>query len=384
MSAIALPQVKKPAGLQPTDIEWADYAFNPLRAIDPDTGKVGWHCEKVSAGCRSCYAETINGRFGTGLPYSAASSKRLQVVLDEQRLQAALSFRIPKGFKGKAGDGRPKVFVCDMTDLFGAWVRFDTIDRLFALFALRPDIDWMILTKRPARMAEYFGRAVNLERIAETMNTPATMMREGRPVGTFSPAAWAHTDECSLRLPNVWAGTSCEDQAAADERIPHLLACHAAIRFISAEPLLGPIDLSAYFDRGICTKCGYVGVCQRSALGLLHYRVDGTECPYNALGCNGLHQLIVGGESGYGARLCDVLWIKSIIDQCKASGTPCFVKQLGSWPMIGDISDPWGWPERDGPVNWETGRIHLRSRKGGDPEEWPDNLRVREFPEVRS
>ena len=242
MSTIELPQVKNPSGLQPTDIEWADYAFNPLRAIDSETGKVGWACQKVSDGCKNCYAEAINKRFGTGQPFSATGMKRVKVVLDDQRIAAALKFRIPKGFKGKAGDGRPKVFVCDMTDIFGDWVPFDLIDKLFAVMALRPDVTFQILTKRPERMTAYLEQATATDNLQEEMDR-LTLEEEGEPFA-FNQIA----DGGCWPLPNVWLGTSVENQQAADERIPHLLKCPASVRFLSCEPLLEDVDLANAYD----------------------------------------------------------------------------------------------------------------------------------------
>ena len=132
-------------------------------------------------------------------------------------------------------------------------------------------------------------------------------------------------------LPNIWLGVSAEDQSTADERIPVLLDTPATIRFVSAEPLLGPIDLERYPS---------------------------------------LDWVIAGGESGHGARPCNTAWIQSIIEQCRAAGTAVFVKQLGSAPAY--------------PREANGGRVGhyvgLHDRKGGDPAEWPDDLRVREWP----
>jgi hypothetical protein len=179
-------------------------------------------------------------------------------------------------------------------------------------------------------------------------------------------------------LPNVWLGVSAEDQARADERIPDLLATPAAVRFVSAEPLLGPID----FTR-ISGKSGFD--------------------PHYSMKQAGLHWVIVGGESGAGAR---PLWtpnVRSIVKQCHAAGVACFVKQLGAnvqdrndagfdGETYDGLLEPDKWPagtaERvghylDGTRDDYQGapvRVHLRDRKGGDPEEWPADLRVRLFP----
>lgn len=326
MTTITLPQAKNPQGLIRTDIEWADYAFNPLRAIHRQTGKVGWACQKVSAGCRECYAEVINKRFGTGEPFSAAGMKNVEVVLDHQRVAAALRFRIPRGFTGKAGDGRPKVFVCDMTDLFGEWVPFETMDRLFALFALRPDIDWMLLTKRPERMAEYFDGLDRKYAVHAAMERMCSTLDDGTVPAKLDPlngrkfivpaARWAAAPAfptgLSWPLPNCWLGASFENQQAADLRIHHLLRCPAAVRFVSCEPLLGLVDLIRSIDVVIDVN----GDREVPA-------VDGLAA--------WIHWVIAGGESGPGARPMHPDWPQSLRDQCVAAGVPFFFKQWGAW-----------------------------------------------------
>ena len=128
----------------------------------------------------------------------------------------------------------------------------------------------------------------------------------------------------------------------------------AAVRFLSVEPMLEPIDLQ------------YAAFNGADSFGTME----------------GIHWVIVGGESGHHARPFDPLWAKSIVEQCRRAGVPVFVKQLGSKPVLGDIGDLHGWPAGPGPVDWETGRIHLRHSHGADPAEWPAELRVREFPEL--
>jgi hypothetical protein len=149
-------------------------------------------------------------------------------------------------------------------------------------------------------------------------------------------------------LPNVWLGVSAEDQQRADERIPDLLATPAAVRFVSAEPLLGPLDLRRWLEHS-CSICRTFGV------------EDVTRCGPR------IDWVIVGGESGHGARPCDLAWIRSIVEQCRDAGVACFVKQLGADPIDGLA----------GCSVWQG------TRKGSDMADWPDDLRVREFPEVR-
>lgn len=349
MADFTLPRVRKAEGLHPTGIEWTDYSANPLRAVTRE-GKPGWACVKVSSGCANCYSESINLRFGTGLPFVAKAMPDVRVVLDEQRVAAMLAAK-PRG-PFRAPDGRPKVFIGDMTDVFGSWVPFETLDRLFAIFALRPDIDWQVLTKRPERMAEYLNEN-------DGLTTPARVRESAMDYRRRHDLNLCWTFE-SWPLPNVWLGTSVEDQAAAGERIPHLLRCPAAVRFLSVEPLLGPVDLTEVPTR----RAGASDSCRMRDM---------------------LHWVIVGGESGAKARACDVAHVESVRDQCAAAGVACFIKQLGSLCGYtnprGDIVRRWGdvsvAPYEDGV------RLLLNDRKGADPSEWPADLRVRQMPEVR-
>jgi len=173
-------------------------------------------------------------------------------------------------------------------------------------------------------------------------------------------------------LANVWLGVSAEDQPRADERIPLLLQCPAAVRFVSLEPLLGPIDIVHKLG-DVCTEC--------SRKPQLHAQ---TECPSGYLR-RGVDWVIVGGESGPGARPCDVEWIRSIVRRCKAAGVACFVKQLGATirvpdsEPIGDVESGWS-PFARACVS-DDNLIRLATLKGGDPEEWPHDLRVREWPQ---
>ncbi|MBK7086898.1 MAG: DUF5131 family protein [Flavobacteriales bacterium] len=329
-----------------TSIEWTDFSANPIKYRDAD-GRVAWGCVKASAGCQNCYAEAISKRFrGPGAGFTAKRMEGLAPYVDEDELKAMLSpRRLPAG---------SKVFVGDMTDIFGPWVPFDMLDRLFDLFALRQDVTFQVLTKRPERMREYLTVGVS-------PMDPRWRAIQTRPIWPGWP------------LPNVWLGTSAEDQAAADRRIPELLACPAAVRFVSCEPMLGPVDLCTLnVSPAKHSLQSEVWKYIDALTGATTFYVHGER--KESVGTK-LDWVIFGGESGPGARPCDIGWIRSIVGQCKAAGVPAFVKQLGSRPVsLAEQDDDW---PRTGPANTV---LALKSRKGGEMSEWPEDLRVREMP----
>ena len=331
-----------------TSIEWTDRSINPVRARLGDA--TGHYCEKVSAGCTHCYASGMQPRFGMP-PFETQRRLDVEPFFDAARLNEVLRRKKPTRW-----------FWCDMSDLFGPWVPDAWIDQCFAVMALTPQHTHQILTKRPERMREYFGVHDGPVRLGDFIDdgTPDLRDRLDDASGAFgachanleAPGRWP--------LPNVWLGTSVEDQATANARIPILLDTPAAVRFVSAEPLLGPVDFSPYLP--VLT-------------------IGGVELE------QWLDLVIVGGESGPGARPCDVAWIRSVVAQCKLAAVPVFVKQLGAciaWPPAEGIRQGLinikmyhlgQHPRRDEPFGYQ-----LCDRKGGDPEEWPEDLRVREFP----
>jgi protein gp37 len=264
----------------------------------------------------------------------------------------------PMGWKRPA-----MVFVNSMSDLFHESVPFDFVDQVWAVMALCPRHTFQVLTKRPERMAEYLNRRYMPGSVCDAAITvfDRSLHRERWPrhcdVADLVPAAWP--------FPNVWVGTSVENQRCADERIPHLVRCPAAVRFLSCEPLLDEVDLRSWLSG-------------TEVNGVVFGRPVGTCVEW----IPPIDWVIVGGESGPNARDCDVLWIDRVVEHCHAAGVPVFVKQLGARPMLGDVSDRYGWPTEGGPVDWQTGRIRLKDRKGADPGEWPEHLRVREMPEA--
>ena len=312
-----------------TKIQWCSHSSNPLRA--EHNGKRGWSCEKISSGCAACYSEAMNKRLGTGLAFVARDNAAVTNYLDEKELAHMLKFRPKPPYS--SGRERPSVFVCDMTDIFGEWVPDESLDRMFTTFALRTDVDWLVLTKRAKRMWKYLS----------VRNAP---------------------------LPNVWLGVSVENQRWADERVPVLLDTPAAIRWVSYEPALGPVDFCKLsVPQGDPIDSTYWVANWDALTGFRGHKAGGST------GAK-LDWIVVGGESdqpGQKARTCSVDWIRATVEQCGDVGTACFVKQLGS--------NVTSWPRC--PVDCECGLHYgFKDRKAGDPSEWPAAIRVREFPKV--
>ncbi len=326
-----------------TAIEWADASWNPVRG-----------CTKVSAGCKHCYAERFAERF-RGVP-GHAFEQGFDLRLVPEALELPLRWKKPR-----------RVFVNSMSDLFHEDVPDDFIDQVFGVMAAcecttydgGPGHTFQVLTKRPQRMREYLSSDRRRAWARAAVNYGG---------GEDPDPLFDQVNSGPLALPHVWLGVSVEDQATANERMPLLAATPAAVRFVSCEPLLGPVNL-----RVIAPTDQNTGMPQ-------------------------LHWVIAGGESGPGARPCDVAWVRSLVEQCRAAGVPAFVKQLGArcvcsyyahdlremyesdgseWP------DPIDWDLRDGqPPADATVHIQCRDRAGRDPAEWPEDLRVRQMPEV--
>jgi protein gp37 len=258
-------------------------------------------------------------------------------------------------------------FVNSMSDLFHGLVPFEFIDKVFAVMALCPQHTFQVLTKRPERMAEYL--ADRKYEVHNAMSRMCSTLDDGTVPAKLDPLngrkfivprhlwaqAHAFPEGQPWPLPNVWLGTSTENQATADERIPHLLKCPAAVRFISAEPLIGPVD----FDITNSFGCG-----------------DDDHRGHGDGACDGVHWVIVGGESGKGARPCNVAWVRSIVEQCQAAGVAVFCKQFGKRPCCQHSVVGGSYSANCA----ECFPQPIRDPKGGDMAEWPEDLRVREFP----
>ena len=241
-----------------TPIEWTDATWNPIRAKG-DLGR--WYCQKISPGCDHCYASRLNKRFG-GKAYAPVELGALtaarqavadgDIYLDEKTLAQPVHWKRPR-----------RVFVCSMTDLFGEWVSDDWLLNVWLSMAVAGQHTFQVLTKRPSRMKHFLDRIQNL------------------PGGhqTFADSFWP--------LPNVWLGVSVESDAYT-WRAKALAEIPAAVRFVSAEPLLGPLP---------------------------------------GLDLSSISWLIAGSESGPGARACELNWVRLLRDKSQAAGTAFFWKQ---------------------------------------------------------
>lgn len=313
-----------------TGIQWTDATWNPTRG-----------CRRISPGCINCYAEKVAARFcGDGLPYHGLIklgkwNGEARFVAD--KLNLPLQWRKPR-----------RIFVDSMSDLF--YEGFDDW-QIAAVFGVMARAHWhtfQILTKRPDRALRWCKwwaeRALSH---AGGGGVFAQALPAAQAVKGQSFTVWAGPDNPKREtmiapgwpLPNVWIGASVENQEYADKRIPDLLKIPAAVRFISYEPALGPVN----FD----------------------LRPMRSGCGPEPIKTTGIDWLIVGGESGHDARLFDIAWARSAVAQCSTAGVPVFVKQMGARPS-------------------ESGKPALyRDIKGGDMSEWPEDLRVRDWPAVR-
>lgn len=292
-----------------TKIEWTDETWNPV------TG-----CSKISQGCKNCYAMREWPRLA-GNPKTAYFGREFtDVRCHPERLDQPLRWSKPR-----------RIFVNSMSDLFHPDVPDDFIDRVFAVMALSPQHTFQVLTKRPERMRAYmnhgegFGRWGFIDGRARQIY--AERYRAPFPTGKVLLGP----------LPNVWLGVSVEDQAAADERIPLLLETPAAVRWISAEPLLGPINLESVLWPN---KGGHrVDVLRAGYWNAAGYRYGGPSAELGAergLFTNHsdmarLDWVVAGGESGPNARPMHPDWARGLCDQCVAAGVPFLFKQWGEW-----------------------------------------------------
>ncbi|MCB2199676.1 phage Gp37/Gp68 family protein [bacterium] len=348
-----------------TGIEWTDATWNPM------TG-----CQKISEGCRWCYADTMSKRLqgnyrkleGEGTPIPAGIKRYrdgFAPAFHPDALGEPLRWKKPR-----------RVFVCSMSDLFHTSFSFEQIAAVFGVMAACPQHQFQVLTKRPERMKAWF-EWVEREHV---FYDPAGKER-GWKIGSLlcdcsykvRPSPDCHVPlhghgNTPWPLPNVWVGVTVENQAAADERIPLLLETPAAVRFLSCEPLIGPVDLDGWLPgQYSCLHCGYVGektgdqeTCEECGsvfpppgkkgemvpcgCGSTSYLNSCPRCGasegggFGTYGSEGLSPtptvldwVIAGGESGPKARPSHPDWFRTLRDQCQAAGVPFFFKQWGQW-----------------------------------------------------
>jgi protein gp37 len=314
-----------------TKIEWATKVWNPV------TG-----CTKVSQGCKNCYAERI---FSRSLP-AMHGQKFNEIRCHEDRLDAPSHLRKPQ-----------RIFVNSMSDLFHEDVPFRFIGLVFAAMACARRHTFLILTKRPARMLEFFSSCGNWQGfMTHNAAPPGAYGGDGIIVGRDT---WP--------LPNVWVGVSVEDQKAADDRIPLLLRTPAAVRFVSVEPMLGSVDMHRYLpeieDTPAADAWEGIHFCRNCCAT---FDADSHTCP------RGLNWVICGGESGPGARPMHPDWARSLRDQCQEAGVPFFFKQHGEFREIEGIDEAFGAP-------WvkvgNVGMVRTGKKRAGrllDGREWND------------
>jgi protein gp37 len=287
-------------------IQWTDQTANPIKEAKEVDGRLhpnGNYCIPVSPGCVNCYASALNARGtrfgGNGRKFGFRPDGHPAMWLDLPMLRRWERIRKPR-----------KIFVGSMTDIFGPWV---TDWMIFAILDAMANskATFQLLTKRPERAFQ--------------------VMKD-----------WTFLYDHNQPPPNIWLGTSVEDQKRLDERLIWLIRTPAAVRFLSVEPLLGPVTL---FDVGGPAAQGMQYDNPRQLL----------------LPADMIDWVIIGGESGPNARPLELRWIEDVLKQCEDADMPAFVRQLGS--------------------RWDN----APHGKGGEPEQWPQHLRVRMFPgEIRA
>lgn len=298
-----------------THIQWTDATWAPI------TG-----CSVVSPGCTNCYAMKLAGTRLAHHPSRAGLTRNSkagpvwtgEVRFNEEWLTQPLKWKRPR-----------KIFVCAHGDLFHESVPDEWIDRVFAVMALAPQHTFQVLTKRARRMHIYLNDPRTKARIGEIVFV--NLMRWNGLKPPLRAEDWRHDARRPWPLPNAWLGVSAEDQARAEERVPWLLDTPAAVRWLSAEPLLGPIDFDKFCPSGGPLRGDPFPLTGR----MIYAAARGFDDSINA--CAGytgkLNWIVVGGESGPGARPMHPDWARSIRDQCEAAGVAFFFKQWGEWAV---------------------------------------------------
>lgn len=311
-----------------TTIEWTDVTWNPVRG-----------CSRVSLGCDSCYAMRFAHRFsGRGGRYEGLTRIGKRGVdwagmarLVPDQLDAPLRWRKPR-----------RVFVNSMSDLFHESLSDEDILAVFDVMRQCPQHTFQILTKRAERMRDVCSRMRFDGAGADGMG-----LMWLAPTGDANDGYRIMGGNGCTGMPWVWLGVSAEDQQRANERIPHLLATPAAVRFVSVEPMLGPVDLS------VVPRTDDAYLRMKGERGVVRDDAEPDDYTY-WLKRTALQWVICGSESGNGARPMQIAWAESLRDQCAAAGVAFFTKQIAN----------------------------AHDKKGGDPQHWPGGPWPREFPSM--
>lgn len=303
-----------------TKIEWVKNTDGTKGMTwNPVTG-----CTKVSPGCAHCYAERMARRLAGRCGYPEAPH-HFDVTLRPDRLEQPLRRKKPTTY-----------FVCSMSDLFHEDVPDDFILRVWRTMDDCPQHTFLVLTKRPSRMLSFVGRRLWRKRWGDWRKRWGELT-----------TCKVDSRVCGITLPNVWPGVSIENQTAANKRIPLLLQTPAAVHFVSLEPLLGPVNL--YPRRWLNPYP------ERFTNG---FDAHTAQPRYRDVERPKLNWIVVGGESGPGARPMDPQWARDIRDQCQAAGVPFFFKQWGAWIPV----DQWEATCREKITTANSGHVH----------HWPD------------
>lgn len=343
--------------MQKTTIEWTatyhpdgsitpGYSSNPIYAIRKSDGKRGWACTHASPGCLHCYSETINKRLGTGFPFAKKYEDGVEWRLNVKELATWFRHKAPG-----------KCFVADMTDLFHPAIPEAYKLAIIGAAALTPWKTYQFLTKRAAEMAAFVEEHTLVDCVTAlyTATDESPMLAKRFPLN-----AERVTVAMQQGWPpkNTWWGVSVESPEYL-RRVAELCKIPAAVRWVSAEPLLAELDFS---------------------------QVKSGSDPDLSCWDQYISWVVFGGESGPGARPCNIAHIRSGLRQCQAASIKAFVKQWGSFPVMDE--QEWRGLSRARLLN---ARLHKRApegtvpillddRKGGDIAEFPLDLQIREFP----
>lgn len=354
-----------------TKIEWTkNKDGTPGVTWNPITG-----CSKISPGCQNCYAERMSKRLAGRCGYPVDNP--FNVTVHPDKFIEPLKWRKPR-----------RAFVCSMGDLFHQDVKDDWILAVFVAMGLtyehtgemeevspghhvgiyKPKHTFMILTKRPERMKEFITRLKSNEPDEEWEKKAdhfATLLASGIGAPLPGNAIFEFSKWVADGMPGLWLGVTAENQEQADKRMPILLQTPAAVRFVSVEPILGPVDITKFLPRKAPT--GYRLLSRY--YGPNGFDSTGTQPEISMM--MGLDWVICGGETGPGARPMHPDWVRSLRDQCQAAGVPFFFKQWGefrevcryeSWPKYADHVGPTA--RVIGSV--ESGRAALLNADGSD------------------